>query len=296
MCLLLPFDSHNHVHMGPSEPLSSLLGVKDLWATVHDSRHAEVKLSGMAIMSTHPRDYSTVIRLSNELPQQVQEPVQIIPGLGVHPWWLHELGEEAWEVSTESAATPKWIYDLENKLKSIPQAIVGEIGLDGFHFDPISKELVSPIDKQVRAFQLQLELAGRLQRPVSVHCVRSFGPLLQVLSESRQRQQLPPKIYFHAFGGKAGTVDQILALCKKQDVYFGFAPIINFRSPKTIEIVRKIGLDRLLLESDHEDASLVPDSIDECVRFYAEAFETDEKVVIEKTLRNAAELYGLRSN
>jgi TatD DNase family protein len=169
---------------------------------------------------------------------------------------------------------------------------VGEIGLDGFHFDPVTKDLVSPLDRQVEAFVWQVELAGRLQRPACVHCVRSFGALMKALSEARQRRTLPPKLYFHAFGGKAGTVKQLLAICAGQDVFFGFAPIVNFRSPKTAEIVRCVGPHRILLETDHEDAVLVPDSLLEAIDFYAAALHIRQQEVVDLTTRNAARFYG----
>jgi TatD DNase family protein len=34
---------------------------------------------------------------------------------------------------------------------------------------------------QVEVFQRQLELAKELEKPVSVHCVRAFGDLLEIL-------------------------------------------------------------------------------------------------------------------
>lgn len=307
--LLIPFDSHNHVHMGPSAPVLALFHRRQESPTTTDplssssSSRSKPSLSGMALMSTHPRDYSRVLQLSHDIPRQF--PVQVVPCIGVHPWFLHELTDAEWvpwsapsssdpSPSTGSAA-PKWIVELERQIMANPNAIVGEIGLDGFHFDPLTKDLVSPMDRQVVALSLQLEVAARHQRPVSVHCVQAFGPLWQVLSNAQKRHTLPPKLYFHAFGGKVGTLKQLLALlCRNKTVcYFGFAPIVNFRSPKTVDLVRHIGLDRLLLESDHEDASLVVDSINECVSFYAQALGIDEQAVVDQTTRNAADFYEL---
>lgn len=44
------------------------------------------------------------------------------------------------------------------------------------------------------------------------------------------RLLLPPKIYFHAFSGKAGILSSIFAACDRwnvprENVYFGFAPV-----------------------------------------------------------------------
>jgi TatD DNase family protein len=271
--------------------------------------HQSVRHSGMAIMSTHPRDYATVLRLALDLPQQGKllessRPVNVVPCLGVHPWFLHEIPNDDWtpehcdDISSASAPTaivPRWQRELEIALLRNPKAIVGEIGLDGFHFDPITKELVCPLVRQAEAFVLQLDLAARLDRPACVHCVRSFGLLMQVLSEARKRKALPPKLYFHAFGGKLGTVNQLLSICSGGvDVYFGFAPIVNFRSPKTADVIRRIGIDRLLLESDHEDAFLVGESLREAVRYYASALNLEEQDVVHATTRNAARFYGFQ--
>jgi len=57
--------------------------------------------------------------------------------------------------------------------------------------------------------------------------------------------------------------------------------------------MRKVGLDRLLLESDHEDAERVPESITECIRYISDALAVEEEVVIKVTTENAYELYGL---
>ncbi|RLN33617.1 hypothetical protein C2845_PM03G29870 [Panicum miliaceum] len=51
-----------------------------------------------------------------------------------------------------------------------------QIGLDkGLHGRTID------FREQVKVFRRQLELAKELERPVSVHCVRAFGDLLEIL-------------------------------------------------------------------------------------------------------------------
>lgn len=57
--------------------------------------------------------------------------------------------------------------------------------------------------------------------------------------------------------------------------------------------MQKIGLERLVLETDHEDASLVSDSLRQGIAFIAEALKVDEATVIETTTQNAYELYCL---
>ncbi len=315
---ILPFDSHNHVHMGPNPPALALLhpsSVSELlnnevsgaapYNTSSSAKPGSSALSGMAIMSTHPRDFEPVLKLATHTLPMEQPHIKIVPCFGVHPWFLHELSDEDWNRVPHSSSlvssslsmppAPAWLTAMEQLLLQNPCSIVGEIGLDGFHFDGKTRKLVSPVEKQVEAFRLQLELASRLKRPVSIHCVRSFGPLMETLSKVKKTHGLPPKLYFHAFGGKSGTVDQLVALCGREAgrVYFGFAPIINARSPKTPELIRKIGLDQLVIETDHENSALVPGSIQKSVQMLSEALGEAEDVVIETTTKNAFELFGI---
>jgi TatD DNase family protein len=292
--LLLPFDAHNHVHLGPTPPLEQ----QQLMGRC---------LSGMAVMSTHPRDFPKVLELA-------AADSSILPCVGVHPWFLHELTEDDWKPTTTTTTTttststtglPRWIQEMEELLIQHPHMPVGEIGLDNFHFDFHTKELTSPLATQVEALEHQLRLATKYERPVSVHCVRAMGKLIETLAKVQKQQsnnKLPPRIYFHAFGGKAATVTQLFKSLEKSTnkktssntkVYFGFAPIVNFASPKTIEVVRTVGLERLVLETDHEDAARVPASMELGIQVLAEALEITREELILQTNRNAQDLYGL---
>jgi TatD DNase family protein len=305
MQLLLPFDAHNHVHMGPTWPLSGDLVDHGIWNSPGKGPSGVVNvpaadllshsLSGMAVMSTHPRDFPNVLELAEKSKQKV------IPCIGVHPWFLHEVyfdddGESTprddWEKDP-----PEWITDMEKLLQEYPTMPVGEIGLDGFHFDPITKNLTCSMERQIMALEWQLDLAIRYHRPVSLHCVRAMGPMMKTLAKvQRERNgKLPPRLYFHAFGGKAGTATQLIKTFEKKKatrVYFGFAPVINFESPKTLQIIREVGLDRLVLETDHEDAGLVASSMKLGLHVISNAFAISENELIEKTNQNVADLYG----
>lgn len=263
----LPFDAHNHVHLGPSSALSSLL--------------SGGTLRGMAIMSTHPRDFDQVSHLATSYTSSSS--LHIVPCFGVHPWFL---GDEPLESN--------WIETLTTHLETTPHSIVGEIGLDGFHFHPDAPdELAVPMERQVEVFEHQMKVAHQLQRPVSLHAVQSWGPLMNSLAKLKKNKTFPPSIYFHAFGGKAGTTDQLLALCRQAncEAFFGFAPCVNFRSPKTSQIAKKLGIERLVLESDREDASKVNSDITENVAFLADALELETSYVLKQTFENAKRLY-----
>lgn len=67
----------------------------------------------------------------------------------------------------------------------------------------------------------------------------------------------------------------------------------DFRSPKTADVARRVGLERILLETDHEDAALVLPSVESGIAFLADVFEVDRATVIDKTTNNAYQFYGV---
>jgi len=255
--MLLPFDAHNHVQLSPTSPVPIFK-----------------ELKGMAIQSTHPRDWQKVQELTASSDN-------VVACYGVHPWFLHECEDDS------------WISLLEEQIEANPQAQVGEIGLDGFHFDPVTKELCSPLPDQLVAFEEQYKLAAKYQRSVSIHAVQCTGLLMESLSRFRQRKIRPRSVYFHAFGGKPGTVKQLQTLCP--DCYFGFAPVVNMgaSSQKTRACIATIGLYHLVLESDHEDATRVVQDLYEGVKFIADVLGCSQDQVLEQTYRNAQRLYNL---
>lgn len=56
---------------------------------------------------------------------------------------------------------------------------MGEIGLD-FRKDIIER---NPKDLQMHYFKSQLDLAIRMKRAATIHCVRAHGEMLKVLKE-----------------------------------------------------------------------------------------------------------------
>lgn len=77
-------------------------------------------------------------------------------------------------------------------------------------------------------FERQLDLAARLGRPVSVHCVRAPGPMLEIF-RGRKPEELPPRIMMHSYGGSDGMVASLVKLPRKvgQRFYFSFSFAIN---------------------------------------------------------------------
>ena len=337
------FDAHNHIHLGP-------LGLTPLLEKIPlDASSETATFSGAAIMSTHPRDYPHVDSLVSDLRKRN---FKAVPCYGIHPWFLNDVISDPESARVLDNGEEVWFRDLKQQLQQHPDAIVGEIGLDGARWVEAGddggdqndstlnqksiwerrRELACPMPLQKEAFIKQLILAAELKRPVSIHVVRAWGELFDSLNEVRERMKekhqemqnaelsdrhvgsmqqknqvkrsrrkdvlLPPKMYFHAFSGKSGVIPSLLSICARgnidpnSDVYFGFAPAIpNFYAPKTANIMKQIGLQRLLLETDLEDASRVWDDLIHCVEGIANALEIDVTEVADQTYTNAECFY-----
>jgi TatD DNase family protein len=313
--VFLPFDCHNHIQLGI---LRRELFPPSQVRTDPNEMIKDCQCRGMAIMSTHPRDYSWIEYLASS---QCGVTIQVVPCFGIHPWFISELELQDWDLHSiddfnkVEEQRPKWWFDLRQRLIDFPHATVGELGLDRFHYTPIdnvdgttTQKLSTPIETQMQVLEYQLELAIDYQRPVSIHCVNAFGMLLDCLRKVRKTyQRLPPKLYFHAFSGQLGTIPQILSICEpksknsqRKDLdddtvccYFGFAPVVNFRSPKTPAIIRAIGLKRIVLETDVEEMEEVAPHLQTGISYIAESLGVDPSVVLEQTTRNAMRLYNI---
>ena len=188
----------------------------------------------------------------------------ILPGLGVHPWYLADLPEN-------------WFQLLEDLLVLHPSSFVGEIGLCKMakfvrqHPEGKTKAL----DIQRTVFKQQMMLAAKLRRPVSVHCVNQHGVFISVLEELLESSSssndtcpwnsFPVAIGMHSFTGTAHQVQQLLNFEKKISqtagdkplFYFGFSHTVNHvmctsekSRRKGREAVSAVPENRLLAESD----------------------------------------------
>jgi Tat protein secretion system quality control protein TatD with DNase activity len=54
-----------------------------------------------------------------------------------------------------------------------------------------------------------------------------------------------------------------------------------------------VGIERLVLETDHEDAALVQESLMEGIRLISSALDVEPHEVVERTTSNAFDLYRL---
>jgi TatD DNase family protein len=175
------------------------------------------------VNGTRPEDWGAVAQLAREYEW-------VVPSYGLHPWYVNQNCESR-------------LSELGSYLKN-PGASVGEIGLDRWikGYD---------IEQQERAFVLQLKLARKLGRPVTIHCLKAWGRLLEILRE----EDLPCGFLLHSYGGPAEMVPIFVQL----GGYFSLSGYFaHERKRRQCEVFRTVPLDRLLLETDSPDMALPP--------------------------------------
>ena len=147
----------------------------------------------------------------------------VYAAVGSHP-------DVADEVSEEVIEEYKKLCKLHPKVRAI-----GEIGLD-YHYEDIPREI------QLKAFRLQMELAGELDLPVIVHEREAHEDGMSIVREFPE-----VKGVFHCYSGSAEMARQLVNL----GWYIGFTGVLTFKNArKAIEVASSIPLDRIVIETD----------------------------------------------
>lgn len=130
--------------------------------------------------------------------------------------------------------------------------------------------------------------------PVIIHCRDAFVPIMEVL---RSLKQIPAGV-FHSF---TGTADQVKIVRETGDFYFGINGIVTFKKADLDDMVREVGLDRIVLETDAPYLAPVPfrgkrnepSYLPFMAKKLAEIFDIDMAEIGRRTTINASMLFGL---
>jgi len=118
----------------------------------------------------------------------------------------------------------------------------GEMGLD-YHYDH------SPRDVQRVVFDEQLGIAARAGKPAVIHAREADADVAAILNNHPTAT-----VILHSFSSGPELLDAGLAL----DAYVSFSGMITFRSWTADDLVRRVPLDRLLVETDGPYLAPVP--------------------------------------
>ena len=188
-------------------------------AIITDMQQAGI--TNCVVNGTSPADWDQVTALAEKFPEFV------LPNYGLHPWHT-------------PCAESNWKELLEKKLADNPLAGIGECGLDRWIKSP---------DKpaQEDAFLFQLELANRLNRPLTIHILKAWNWFMDIL----RTQQFPQRNFLlHAYNGSHELVQELT----ERGAYFSFSgSFLASNKSRQLETFRRVPLDRLLVETDAPD-------------------------------------------
>ena len=147
---------------------------------------------------------------------------------GIHPENIEDVPDE--QVEEE-------LREIEALAAHPKVRAVGEIGLDYYWCkEPAERK------RQQELFRAQMRMAGRLGLPVIVHDRDAHLDCLTIAEQY-------PKVHgvFHCYAGSAETAQRLLEL----GYYLSFTGVLTFKNAKkAAEVVRRVPLERLMVETD----------------------------------------------
>jgi len=196
------------------------------------------------------------------------------PLMGLHPGSVDE------DYKEELSAVEYWLDKLEF-------FGIGEIGID-LYWDK------SFFNEQQDAFRYQLKLARSKKLPVVIHVRNSFDQVYEIV---KHEQDGNLKGIFHCFTGKYSEAQKIIEL----GFLLGIGGLVTFKNSDLSEVLKKIELQNIVLETDAPYLAPVPKRGQRNESSYlvytaqkvADIFQVPVKEVAETTTKNARSLFKI---
>ena len=212
--------------------------------------------------STNNEDMLEVIELSKKYRNF------LLPSIGIHPEFVNN-------------------YDL-NKMETIIKNnkvyAIGEIGLD-YYWVKDNKE------EQKNLFISQIKLANKYNLPVIIHSRDSIQDCLNIIKENRCRGII------HCFSGSYEMAKEFI----KYGFKLGIGGVLTFKNSKLSEVIKKIDLKDIVLETDspyltpepYRGKTNDPSNVYYVAKKISEIKEIDIEKVIKQTTQNAIDIFDI---
>jgi TatD DNase family protein len=151
--------------------------------------------------------------------------------VGLHPCYVKENYKEELDIIKMAA-------------ERLPIVAIGEIGLD-YHWDLTFKQ------QQLEALETQLAWALEKQLPVILHCRESMQDIIQAVRPFALKGLTG---IFHCFSGTLEEAKTTIDL----GFYIGVGGTFTYKKSEMPQILRHIGLERIVLETDSPYLSPIP--------------------------------------
>ncbi len=148
--------------------------------------------------------------------------------IGLHPWYVNDKTyDNDITAVRQEAAHPNVLA-------------VGEIGLD--------KKIDVPYFLQLQAFEQQLDIAEKLQKPVIIHCVKAYDDIISI----RRRFNISIPWIIHWFNAS----EEIAAELIKYNCYLSFGQMLFKENSRAFRVFKNMNLDRAFFETDDTGVSI----------------------------------------
>ncbi|PYM65592.1 MAG: hydrolase TatD [Candidatus Rokuibacteriota bacterium] len=191
-----------------------------LFAADRDAALVRARAAGILRVVTIGTDVST----SREAVALAGRHPDVYAAVGIHP---HDA----------ATADPAALAELASLARAPKVVAIGEIGLDYYRN-------LAPREAQLRALRAQLALAHDVGKPVLVHCREAHE---DVLGELEAAEVSAVGGILHCFSGDLAVAERGLALGLLLSIA---GPVTYPNAHRLAEVVRRVPLDRLVLETD----------------------------------------------
>ena len=151
----------------------------------------------------------------------------LYPAIGFHPEFASTYKKEELSI-------------IEKNINKI--VAIGEIGLD-YHYEDSQK------NKQKELLELQLDLAQKYNKPVIIHSRDATEDTINIL-----KKYPTVKGVIHCFSGSYETA----CIYIKMGYKIGIGGVLTFKNAKLAEVVEKLPLESILVETDSPYLAPVP--------------------------------------
>ena len=217
-------------------------------------------------------DTSTIVEM---LDCHKQYPDFTSMAMGLHPTSV----KEDWQVE---------LRNVEDALRNgQPYNAIGEVGLDLYWDRTFEAE-------QERALEQQLDWAISLDLPVILHIRKAHAETFKVLNRFKGKTI---RGVFHCFGGGVEEARKAVDM----GFYLGIGGVVTYKNANLGEIIKPIGINHILLETDAPYLSPVPQrgkrnepyNLVYIRDHLSSIFQINSQKVDEITTKNAQELFQI---
>lgn len=208
-------------------------------------------------------------KTNNEVLDLIKKYPNMYGAIGIHP-------------EDVSDATKENIKFIEENLNNEKIVAIGEIGLD-YYYTKDNKE------KQIELFESQLKLAEKYNMPVIVHTRDATKDTIDSLKKFKCVGVI------HSFSGSLETAKIYI----KMGYLLGVNGIITFKNAKIKDVIKEVGLNNIVLETDSpyltpepfRGSQNNPGHIIEIAKFIADLYGVSLKEISKITNENIKRMY-----